>query len=775
MIMKRKVLLTTLALSLGCLFGGSGAMAQNGWESVYKQTKTTSDDWTKLDQGSTDGKVLGAKGVTNYYYINRSLNFTNDRTDNDGNGNSGLKILGTVYLYIPAGLHIECVGADADGRTGAGAGIELSEGNTLYIIGGGNGAYVKATGGKAENGRNGDTGTNAAGGSGNWTCTGTGGNGGNGGGGAGAGIGSRGGNGGTGGGGGAGYRYDNGEQDDEKNGTNGSSGSGGFTADGMGNLYVDQTSGITVTATGGTAGSYGGNGGQRGRGYAYDGYSYNVTVAGGGGGGGGGFGGAAANIGTGGPGGGGGGGGAGGAQDYRSNSKGGVYDVTANGGKGGKNADGQTSAGDGAEAGTNGTARNQGWVDVENGDFTGSDWHSASGSVSFGSGGSGAGCGNAASNGTTNEGKLKYNITYNFIKPDAKVEKGSYAPSTGATVVLPKNSEGYLWALTVYGKDASADGNEASVFTTTTKQYFGSDSDVEATRTIYLKDVYGDLVFQEVASVCKLNTTGDNSQVISELFYNPNVVTHKYNISVRLMNRTLYKDGKWNTICLPCDLTEDQIKASPLAGAQIKKMDSKYTGYWPNGYTIQEANISTTEPTLVLWFEDATEIKAGKPYLVKWNEGGNLVDNTEDVDPKDADYNKKIRHELDFPNVLVTEKVPGSWECNDVTFQGTLSQSNDIEAGDKTKMFLGKGNKLYYASENINVGACRGYFILPDEAAKAREYIVGVDEGVLTRIQGVTVSREDQNDGPIYNLSGQRLSAPQKGINIINGRKVVIK
>lgn len=27
----------------------------------------------------------------------------------------------------------------------------------------------------------------------------------------------------------------------------------------------------------------------------------------------------------------------------------------------------------------------------------------------------------------------------------------------------------------------------------------------------------------------------------------------------------------------------------------------------------------------------------------------------------------------------------------------------------------------------------------------------------------------------IFNLGGQRLSAPQKGMNIINGRKVIIK
>jgi len=764
MIMKRKLLLTTLALSLGCLFGGSGAMAQNGWESVYKQSKTTSDDWTKLDQGSLDGKVLGAKGVTNYYYITKSLNFTNDRTDNDGNGNSGLKILGTVYLYIPAGLHIECRGANADGRTGAGAGIELSEGNTLYIIGGGDGAYVKATGGNAENGRNGGDGASATGDYSSEKVTpGKGGKGGNGGGGAGAGIGTRGGTGGTGGDGGdlgtVAYKTTH-------NGAKGSDGTPGGTAGKMGNLYVDQTMGIKIIATSGQQGSSNGQGGKGGSHYLLD-LAKNQSAAGGAGGGGGGCGGAGCDsgIGTGGPGGGAGGGGSSGSTRYKSNPD--YYKVGATGGGSGMGADGQW------HQDTFGASTLMSGKQYFNGDsFDDAGEENGTGAPERTNGNV---CGNAASNGTTNEGKLEYTITYKFVKPDFKTEKGSYSPSSATTVVLPKNSDGYQWALVVYGKGASADGSDPSVIATATTQYFGSDSEIEALRTANFKDVYGNIEFQEVASACKLNSSGDNSQTINELFYNPNVDTHKYNISVRLMNRTLYKDGNWNTICLPCDLTEDQIKASPLAGAQIKKMDAVNTGYYQNGYNIPSANINTTEPTLILWFEDAKEIKAGKPYLVKWNEGSDLVDNTADVDPKDKDYSKKIRHDLDFTNVKVAEKTPGSWECNDVTFQGTFSLSRDIKAGDKTKMFLGKSNKLYYASEDINVGACRGYFILPDEASKAREVIMGFDEGVKTSIVTLKVNPEKQDDGAIYNLNGQRLNAPQKGINIINGKKVMIK
>ena len=33
----------------------------------------------------------------------------------------------------------------------------------------------------------------------------------------------------------------------------------------------------------------------------------------------------------------------------------------------------------------------------------------------------------------------------------------------------------------------------------------------------------------------------------------------------------------------------------------------------------------------------------------------------------------------------------------------------------------------------------------------------------------------NSDNAEIYNLNGQRVAAPQKGLNIINGKKVVIK
>ena len=38
-----------------------------------------------------------------------------------------------------------------------------------------------------------------------------------------------------------------------------------------------------------------------------------------------------------------------------------------------------------------------------------------------------------------------------------------------------------------------------------------------------------------------------------------------------------------------------------------------------------------------------------------------------------------------------------------------------------------------------------------------------------------TGDNDRMRNGVIYNLNGQKLSAPRKGINIINGRKVIVK
>ena len=125
--MRFKNILCMLALLCAVV---QGTWAQASWEEVYAMTGTTSANWTALTEGSSTGKTIGTTGATTYLHVTGNLTFSNSNA-----GGSGLTILGTVYFYVPDGVTVTCTGAHANGQTGAGAGIELTEGNTLYLLG----------------------------------------------------------------------------------------------------------------------------------------------------------------------------------------------------------------------------------------------------------------------------------------------------------------------------------------------------------------------------------------------------------------------------------------------------------------------------------------------------------------------------------------------------------------------------------------------------------------------------------------------------------------
>ena len=101
--------------------------------------------YTEITDGSSNGYVLRS----GHYYITRDMTFSN--TIEGGSGisiNSGA----TVYIHVPKGVTLTAIGHDASGQTGAGAGILLPQGSTLFLEGSG---AVIAKGGNAANGSNG--------------------------------------------------------------------------------------------------------------------------------------------------------------------------------------------------------------------------------------------------------------------------------------------------------------------------------------------------------------------------------------------------------------------------------------------------------------------------------------------------------------------------------------------------------------------------------------------------------------------------------------------
>ena len=84
-------------------------------------------------------------------------------------------------------------------------------------------------------------------------------------------------------------------------------------------------------------------------------------------------------------------------------------------------------------------------------------------------------------------------------------------------------------------------------------------------------------------------------------------------------------------------------------------------------------------------------------------------------------------------------------------------------------------NVTLVADENYDGGDIVLHNILctsPDvQECRPYDYTLHLASGSTTGIDGI----EEEQMSVIYNISGQRLSAPRKGVNIINGKKVVIK
>ena len=240
---------------------------------------------------------------------------------------------------------------------------------------------------------------------------------------------------------------------------------------------------------------------------------------------------------------------------------------------------------------------------------------------------------------------------------------------------------------------------------------------------------------------------------------------------VALAGRTLYKDGEWNTLCLPFNVT---IADSPLAG---------------DGVDVRTLSTSDfTDGTLTLNFTPApgetgavTTMEAGKPYIIKWNKPANYVA----YDPANpeapcSDIVSPVFQGVTVSNASTTQ----TFDNGRVQFIGTYGPT-DIYSAAKDNLYLGAGNKLYYPwGEGMTeyfVNAFRAYFHVND-AAGIRQFVLNFGDEE-TGIISLSKDSGDQGNNPeflnsldYYTLDGVKLQGKptKKGVYIHGGKKVVV-
>ncbi len=85
----------------------------------------------------------------------------------------------------------------------------------------------------------------------------------------------------------------------------------------------------------------------------------------------------------------------------------------------------------------------------------------------------------------------------------------------------------------------------------------------------------------------------------------------------------------------------------------------------------------------------------------------------------------------------------------------------------------GEDGLLFYRSDDATLSANRAYLQLPAAAAGARQFIECEEADEATAISSLRDG--SQSSGEYYNLQGQRVAHPAKGLYIKDGKKVLIK
>lgn len=265
------------------------------------------------------------------------------------------------------------------------------------------------------------------------------------------------------------------------------------------------------------------------------------------------------------------------------------------------------------------------------------------------------------------------------------------------------------------------DGNTIAVFKSK-QTYVAGDYDLMGNPSVYVTTGAKEMVFSSYAPDFTIDETAD-----------ANAITAGENATVTI-SRT-FNANAWNTLVLPFNLTADELAAKFGANAKF----ATYIGTSKNN-----------DGTYTLKFESTTALTANTPVFV-W--GAN---------------NKEL---YEFSGVKVVKADPTSTP-SDAAFSFTGSyDKTTLKAGD---WFISSDNKFYRALGTETMKPMRAVF-RPVSAAAAKGLSFSIDGGEATGISAITSdgSIVVNDNAPMYNLAGQRVSKSYKGVVIQNGKKYI--
>lgn len=224
----------------------------------------------------------------------------------------------------------------------------------------------------------------------------------------------------------------------------------------------------------------------------------------------------------------------------------------------------------------------------------------------------------------------------------------------------------------------------------------------------------------------------------------------------RVKVKRAIKANEWSTICLPFPMTVAKLQA--VFGSDYALADMTDYEVTKDGDNITKLEVTFTNRTGALL--------KNHPYIIKVSNDINEFF-VEDVKIESSTTPKT--------NKMVEDDMTGD-EYEKWAFVGSYLTNTTIPA---TSLFL-SGNNFYYSTGSTKMKAFRAYFQFHDvlssytNSATSRIDMFFKDaNGETTKIGGVDFLTSDNDK--VYNLSGQQVKKPAKGIYVKDGKKVIIK
>ena len=193
-----------------------------------------------------------------------------------------------------------------------------------------------------------------------------------------------------------------------------------------------------------------------------------------------------------------------------------------------------------------------------------------------------------------------------------------------------------------------------------------------------------------------------------------------------VVNLTRSLKAGFNSLCLPFAATKAELG---LEEADV----------------IYQLATGSTENSVKLSSVDA--ITANKPYIVKCDAARTLTS--------------------EFANLAVSSSDAESTTLGDWTMHANYTPNKSMEGN-----YILYNGELRLCGSGPTLNGLRVYFTYSG-SSPARENVIFDFGGDVTGIQAMETSKVNNNI--YYNLSGQRVQNPSRGMYIVNGKKVIIK